>query len=313
MRIDLVASQPHYRDHMLPIFEALPEHLQGRIHPVHTPVNRPIAGHLAMVAGYVDVRALSGRARMIFVEHGAGQSYGGDEKAGWQPAYSGSGGRFHRGVIGFICPSETVASRWMSAPAVAVGCPKMDRFWKPVTERSVCIAWHWNARICPESRTALPHYQDRLPEIVSAFRDQGFTVYAHHHPRWGTMLDKLYAKAGFDEILPSDTDVFDRAAMLVMDNSSLMYEFASLDRPVVVLNAPWYRRNIDHGLRFWSHVPGMQIDTPEDLISLDLNSVLDHDLHRLARHDAVEHTYAFTDGSSSTRAAGWITQLVEGM
>jgi hypothetical protein len=54
-----------------------------------------------------------------------------------------------------------------------------------------------------------------------------------------------------------------RAAVYVCDNSSSMYEFAATGRPVVVLDLPegrikgiGYRRNINHGLRFWDALFG---------------------------------------------------------
>ena len=48
-------------------------------------------------------------------------------------------------------------------------------------------------------------------------------------------------------------EVMERSTLYICDNSSTLYEFASTGRPVVVLNAPWFRRDIEHGLRFWEH------------------------------------------------------------
>ena len=36
---DVVCSLPHYRDHVLPIFEALPSSMQGTVHPLRFPVH----------------------------------------------------------------------------------------------------------------------------------------------------------------------------------------------------------------------------------------------------------------------------------
>jgi hypothetical protein len=45
-----------------------------------------------------------------------------------------------------------------------------------------------------------------------------------------------------------------------------MWEAAALGIPVVVVNASWYRRDIDHGLRFWEYSDiGPNVDHPADL------------------------------------------------
>ena len=136
------------------------------------PCGGPAGGRVALVAGWPDVAALRGRAKMIYVEHGAGQTYAGDEKSAHWSHYSASGGYRHTGVIGFISPSETVAARWKTAPAAAVGCAKLDRLHLAPSlgpGATVCFAWHWDADVCPEARWAFPHYADHLPTIVERF------------------------------------------------------------------------------------------------------------------------------------------------
>lgn len=300
---------------MLPIFECLHTRLQGHVFPLAPTPRKPLFDHVAMVAGWQDVVTLKGRAKMIYVEHGCGQAYLGDEKMATLPGYSGGAERHPRDVIGYICPSETVAQRW-GAPAVAVGCPKMSAYGGEQNGKlrigplAACLAFHWDCRLGPEMRSAFDHYRPRLAVIADSMRDQGFIPYAHSHPRWNGFLDALFVACGF-EVLATDRDVFDKADMLIMDNSSLMYEFASLRRPVIALNAPWYRRDVEHGLRFWSHVPGVQVDSPEQLLELDLLSHLTKDPARALRNAAVAEAYASTDGGAAQRAAAWITQLLD--
>ena len=307
MKIDLVASYPHYRDHLLPIFKCLPAELQGDARPGA----KPGRGNIALVAGWADVAPLRGSHRMIYVEHGAGQSY---VDASYQPGYSASGGRRHQGVIGFVAPSQHVADNWKTAPSVAVGCPKMDAYMglTPIGPPSVCFAFHWDCLIAPETRSAFSHYQPRLTEVVDRFRAQGVGVYGHAHPRWEGRLDKWLATAGMTPA-PDDRTVFQTASVLFVDNSSLAFEFASLGRPVVSLNAPWYRRDIEHGLRFWSHIPGIDIDDPEQLLTMNVWDLIHDDPGRTKRDLAVAHTYAYMDGSSARRAAEWVTNRLTGM
>lgn len=314
MKIDVTASQPHYLDHMEPIFAALPARLQGTVHPVESPCYRPYRGRIAMVAGWVDVQHLRNMNQMIYVEHGAGQAYLGDTKTATLPGYSGGGSR-HSGVIGYICPSDTVAERWAPAPAVAAGCPKMDRWIgvQPDVPRSVCFAWHWDAgerlTLSPEMRGAWEHYRDYLPSIVEAWEQQGWTVFGHSHPRWGGSIDRAMTEAGLC-VLETDADVFQHCEVLVVDNSSIGYEFALLGRHTIWMNAPWYRRHIEHGLRFWSHIPGYSVDV-ESMLKLELDDMLD--IEDEFRESQMADVYAPWSqmGMAADRAAEWITELVD--
>lgn len=316
MKIDVVSSEVHYLSHLLPIFEALPDHLRGNVLPMAPPgmATRPPMGRIAMVAGWQDVAPLRGQCPMVYVEHGAGQTY---VDAAHDPSYSGSGGRRHQGVIGFIAPSETVAARWTTAPSVAVGCPKMDKWINAPSVRSasICFAWHWNGSASPEARSAFLQYGPRLHEIIAHYKSMGFRVFGHEHPKWRGAMNRMWE--GYDvEILYTDEEVFTHASILMVDNSSLAYEFALLGRPVVSLNAPWYRRDVEHGLRFWEYVPGIQVEGPDDLLALNPWDLL-HETplqrlsSRLAR-DAVQYVYAAppNGATSSEYAAQWITDLV---
>lgn len=316
MKIDVVSSESHYQSHLLPIFEALPDHLRGNVLPMAPPgeATRPPMGRIAMVAGWQDVNPLRGQCPMIYVEHGAGQVY---VDALHDPSYSGSGGRRHSGVIGFIAPSETVAERWTSAPSVAVGCPKMDKWLNaPMPEKpSICFAWHWNGSTAPEARSAYLHYGPQLHEIINLYKSMGFRVFGHEHPKWRGAMNRMWEDYDV-EILYTDEEVFAQASILMVDNSSLAYEFALIGRPVVSLNAPWYRRDVEHGLRFWEYVPGIQVEGPERLLSLNPWDLL-HDT-RLAGvckeggRLAADYAYAKPPAgmTSSQCAAQWITDLV---
>lgn len=316
MKIDMVSSESHYQSHMLPIFERLPDHLRGNVLPMTEPGHavRPPMGRIAMVAGWQDVAPLRGQCPMIYVEHGAGQTY---VDAAHDPSYSGSGGRRHQGVLGFIAPNDDVAERWTTAPAVAVGCPKMDKWLdQPVPDgAAVCFAWHWEGTAAPEARSAWPHYADDMLEIAARYRAMGCSVFFHEHPKWRGKMNRI-AESLDIEVLYTDEEVFRRASVLMVDNSSLAYEFALLGRPVVSLNAPWYRHDVEHGLRFWESTPGIQLDGPERLLTLNpWDLVDDTPLGRLCRSlgaAAARRAYALPlrGMSSSEYAAQWITDLL---
>lgn len=309
VKIDLIASLPHYASHLLPIFQALPDDLRGEVHPPREPVQPPRAGgRAALVASWQDLKELRNQCPIIYVEHGAGQSYGGDPRSAWQPGYSASGGGRHgETVIGYISPNQTIADRW-SKPAVAVGCPKLDRWVgvKPHIEHSICFVWHWDCVISPEAATAFWHYAGLLPQIVDRFEQQGFSVFGHAHPRWEGELHAPMVDAGM-RVLATEAEVFAMCGMLAVDNSSLGAEFMALGRPIIWLNQPGYRYDIDHGGRFWDWTRGVTtIDTPEQLLRHNLWDEEWGDWHR---HHA-DTVYTYRDGRSSERAAAFIDGLI---
>lgn len=310
--IDVVWTRPHYQEHLLPIYEALPEDMRGE---VRGRGEEPLPGHVGLVGAWSDLEPLRGHHDYIYVEHGAGQGYGGDEKSALQPGYSASGGYRHHGCLGFICPSQTVADRWTTAPAQAVGCPKLDQYFNYRQEpipNSVCFGWHWDCRVSQEATSAWRHYESDIADIVGTWKDQGWRVFGHAHPRWEGGLNAKMDQAGM-EVLPTGHSVLSSMSMLIMDNSSLIYEMAALDRPVMLLNAPWYRKEIDHGLRFWSELPGPTVEGPNELVQLSLDGTY-RELTKAAwafrRWDVTCRVYKYTDGLSSRRAAAFIGTLL---
>jgi len=293
--IDAYASLSHYADHLGPIFDALPTDMRGEWRRHGT---GPV-----MVAGYKDLVGI-GKRPVIFVEHGAGQTYGMGH-----PSYPGGRGR--ENVALFICPSERVAQanaqRYPKAKTAVVGCPRIDP-WLPGTKPGtgvVGVTWHWNALVCPESRSALAHYVASLGELA-----KHYDLLGHAHPRVARAAAKVYADAGID--YTDDPDVLFRLAdVLVCDNSSLGWEFLATDRPVVWANAPWYRREVHHGLRFWDEVD-IQVDEPEQLPDAIAEAVADSPEHQERRRATADRIYAYRDGRSAGRAAAAIIETLGG-
>jgi UDP-N-acetylglucosamine:LPS N-acetylglucosamine transferase len=90
-------------------------------------------------------------------------------------------------------------------------------------------------------------------------------VLGHGHPRIMERLLPIYDALDIEPVYDFE-EVLERADCYVCDNSSTMFEFASTGRPVVVLNPPWYRREVNHGLRFWEAAGvGVNCDRPQDL------------------------------------------------
>lgn len=344
--IDAYASMPHYHDHLRPVWEALPPDCRGTLYVAGKAAKADppgtVRGRVArdggpvLVASTADARAIHGRS-YIYAEHGAGQVYSGDPATARHASYSG--GRDHERCVLFLCPNETVAARWRAAypstPAVVVGSPRLDRWHRGtlVAEAepdhsfgvglplppafvaggsSFCVAvtFHWNGRLIPEMGTAWKHYDRALPELVAWAAANGVRVLGHGHPRIWPHLRRRWETLGIEHTADAE-EVFARADVLVADNTSLIYEFASLDRPVVVLNAPWYRRHVDHGLRFWSEADvGVQVDEPSELPTRLAYALTDPPAVAQRRREVVDSVLPLRDGRAAERAAAAIVGVL---
>jgi len=219
----------------------------------------------------------------IFVEHGCGISYGNRH-----PSYAGGTGR--RSVGLFLCPNEYVAKLnrqyYPAATSAIVGDPYLDKHMAapkkdPGDKPLVVISFHWPAKFAAEAGWAFPEYEQVLPELAKRFKIAG-----HCHPRVASVMAQNFRKAGIPFIADFDRVMLE-ADIYAVDNSSTLYEFAATDRPVVAMNSAKYRRDVNHGLRFWEHSEvGFNCDFPADLAdTIDL-ALLDPPSQKERRHAA---------------------------
>jgi len=275
VKIHAYFSWPHYFEHIYPFWRFLPEEHQGVLlaasQKVRFGCNNPdvvtkktVAYRNAVlqgkapvvVAAHADLRRMGSRP-VVFVEHGAGQTYLG-ERGVVHGGYSGGAGR--ENVQFFLCPSETVLERNLSAypnaVGAAVGSPRLDELFakrkarlKPV-QKTVCISFHWDCKVSVESGTAFPFFQDQIKSFVAEAHANNVRVIGHGHPKAWFSLKLWWESLGVTPVA-SWSDVVEQADVYVADNSSTMFEAAALGVPVVVLESPAWRKNVEHGLRFW--------------------------------------------------------------
>jgi hypothetical protein len=346
--MDAYASEPQYLDHIRPLWLGLAPEERGTFHTskrllgyadahgIEAVQGRPSRkGGLILVAAFSDLQSVKPRPAVL-LEHGAGQTYGTDH-----PSYSG--GPERENVVLFLCPNDEVAARnrarYPEAASVAVGAPKMDGWHcryrgnairgqagdggpmhrerpslthEPEPRSTnpgpvVALSFHWEGRaVSPEARWAFPHYREMLPTLADTYRMLG-----HGHPRAFDRLQPHYEAAGIETVRSFD-EVLARAKVYVCDNSSSLFEFASVGKPVVLLNAPHYRREVEHGLRFWRDARvGVQVDEPEELIeAIDL-ALSDPLEIRLAREDVCSRVYVQRDGRATERALFAIREVMK--
>lgn len=317
--VDVYAALPHHVRHLQPIVDELerrniPTRRRSKWgKPDGWPLLRAIDVldvELVIVAGWVEAAELFPSARVVYVEHGAGQRYIGVEGHG----YAGAAGLEH--VELFISPNENTSDRWRSrypqAAVETVGCAALDSLLRTAhcaAGDRVTISTHWDCFVCPETRSALPYYRETLSELVAALGARGVQIVAHAHPRAHTSTQRLWRDVGLQYVLDPD-EVLETSQLLICDNSSLMYEAAALDVPVLALNAPWYRRDVSHGLRFWSFVPGLECDRTDELVDRTLEALDDAPPLRAKRDRAARRAYSLRDGTAAARAADAIERLI---
>jgi hypothetical protein len=169
------------------------------------------------------------------------------------------------------------------------------------------MSWHWDLKLIPETRSALPEYNRGLPLIVTELRDAGYEVIGHCHPR--ADLQARYKVLGV-EYVDSLGEVFSRAEILMIDNSSAGFEAAALGLATVWLNASYYRRKVNHGLRYWEDLPGPMVDGPSELKYAFHGLDQSAEWWKQRRLGVVDRVYAYTDGSSTQRAVDAILDVI---
>lgn len=247
------------------------------------------------------------------IAEGVASHNSGDPRTARRPGYHGS--ILPPSVVACIAPRADVAKSW-DRPAFVAGCPAIDEYAGLVpphpdgpTRPLAVITFHWGAdRLCAEAASAADHYLPRMAEVVAQLRASGVDVVGHWHPRRPT-LRGIWNELGVDWIPDIDT-VLRTAHIMIADNTSVMYEMAALGRSVIALNCPGYRRDVEHGLRFWTAVPGWQVDSVDELLALDVMAYWYEDWSVLQRDHAVRYAYGGVPvGGAGAAAAAWLMTL----
>lgn len=310
---------PHFVDHLAPLWTALPTdyrslfYARGRgflrakelgIEAVERVPRREQNHQVVVVASYEDYKAVN-PLPVVLINHGVGQRYIGEESTKDHPSYSG--GRDRERVVLYLCPSHTDAQvnkdAYPGAESVGVGPFHIDPWLNHVRVRPdhelIVFSSHADVHVCPETRSAFPHYRSAIQEIAKSGR---FNIAGHYHPRNKMHMEKFWNRLSVP-VLHSFSEVLDKACLYVTDNSSTLYEFAATERPVLVLNAPWYRRDVHHGLRFWDAIPGLEVFESEQLFSGMASALEDPEPAYKKRLKAVAHAYTGLDDGKATRRA----------
>lgn len=316
MAIDFFASSIHYIDHLVPIYNQLSDEYKGNFYTrenlIETLDNLNIDAkplqekndlEITLTSSFGDLRdARKTGAPIIISEHGAGQSY----KDNYSPAYIG--GIDRRGAIAALVPGIKQAEKQLKAyptiPVYPIGIPKLDNYHKnldlynsKVKKDSVVISFHWDCKVEQETRSCYRFYKSIIKEMK-----KDFNIKIHGHPR-----DIKKYKAFADYIKVDHLETFDQVIeegwIYCCDNSSTIFEWISLNRPVVLLNCHLYRKNIEHGMRFWEYADiGPNVDVPKTFPNVLQKALTNHTQYQQRREEVKNEVYFQPDGQGAKRA-----------
>lgn len=316
-KLDLYATEYYYLDHMASVYSALEPHEQGTVFTltkwakrarewgltnlVTAKTRTQLAAKLrqhplnptltASFANFRDCRKAGRRSPTLI--HGQGSA--GNSAPTWHK---------HKDQVECMLVPAPWGRTGLDLPVYECGGqPKLDRHLNstpPVTDRPrVGLSFRWR-----ESTSALSHYLPGLPKFLELCDMMGIEVVGHGHPRiFEGELRPLWKKfrvtrtADFEKILSN-------CHAYVADCSSTIFEFASLDRPVVLMDCPKYRK-CKFPPRFTHRQVGLETKGPEELfetIMLALADPMEIALNRRAVVDELFSTQRH-DGRASHRAA----------
>lgn len=290
--IDFYATRGNYLAHLWPLWFALPVESRGTFWatgPAAVEVQRETPnyrlgtpgnfGPPTVVAGSLDAARVDPRRPLIYCAHGAEQRYLNDPRPQERNALK-------RCAL-YLSPRQTNEA----ANQVPIGCPKIEPFKGQPHGKAIAVTFHWPSRVIPETDWAWPEYKESVVSL-----SKHYEVIGHGHPRVFSKLRRFWEANGIEPV-ESLTEIFQRSQLLIGDNSSALFEFAALDRPVVLLNSRRYRRGINHGLRFWEYADvGLQVDRPGGLRATVERALKDAHANERRRLIAEVYTGTLDDG-----------------
>jgi hypothetical protein len=330
-RLDCRAKLIHYLDHVAEIWKTIPDSIRGTLYTdLRDDVKRlglpgivkPVdvmgieTRNPVLVASFDGYSAAKYDKRPVaLLDHGIGQSFGADpdRRISHHFAYPGGDGR---DADLYLCGSEHAANRERSITTrhnriYAIGCAKRIPQSPRNTTPIIALSFHWEATQPPEAVGGFSEFRFALEPMF-----QQYKVIGHYHPRMKGRMCKWYTDHNVP-IVHNLSEVMQLADVFICDTNSSLYQFALTGKPVVVLNPSWFRKTLNHGLRFWdaAHI-GPQVQGPTDWrtfrAALDY-AIADPPELQAQRHDALWKVYPRLTQAPWEVAASALVEWVESL
>lgn len=316
--VDFFAREEHHILHARAIYDKMPPEHKGEFYTTTRSITASLNKYV-VVFSFGDLKYVNTlRKKVIYSDHGTGMFYN-----VVHGSYAGSTA-YRDKVVMRLSPNETHAKKeretLIGVPVKVVGVPKMDE-WAPrrndflESKRynsdqrpTVAISFHWDCLVCPETRSSYKHFAPALEELA-----ENFNVIGHAHPRIMNEMRAIYKRLNI-KVVADFPRVMREADIYICDNSSTIYEFAYLNKPVVLLNSPHYRKDVEHegNPRFWKYADiGPQVDSPELLVPSVWEAWDYFDEYLPRMQEASKHVFTYLDGKCGERAVKAILSVLE--
>lgn len=310
MKIDFFAREQHHIEHALTIYEKMPEEFKGKFLKKKDELEES-PNKIVAVFCYGDLRIVARLGKKaIFGDHGVGMYYN-----EIHPSYAGSLAD-RDCVLLRLSPNKIHADKEreiLKCPIEIIGVPKMDKWHKarngPVRRKRhpvIAFSFHWDCRVVPETRSKYKFYENAMKAVKEVYG----TVLGHGHPRIFPLLHYVYRPMGIRPIADFN-EIIKRADIYICDNSSTLFEFAYTKKPVILLNYPFYRKDVEHegNPRFWRLANmGVQVDSPDQLLAA-IQETIDNPRTE-EQEKAVEEMFYYLDGKCTERAVNAIVNFL---
>jgi len=311
--VHFFGSEEHFKTHWLGVMAAVGGRLVSS-EEIMAPANRDVP---VLVASWGDLRKVHPhRTRIIMCEHGCGLSYNGNHAS-----YVGNSALKDERIMLRLVPNHFAADKERQynpdLPIEICGAPYLDalRRSSPFRQRRVfrsdmhdrpliVFSTHWDCMVCPETRSSFGYFKQAIARLAATHN-----IALHAHPHIATQV-AMFARGRGIPFIRDFKEVAQTAALYAIDNSSTLFEFAATGKPVLVLNAPEYRRNVEHehNPRFWSCADvGVNVWDPSTLDAAVALALRDEPAQRARRQAIVAEMFPYL-GTATQKAAELINE-----
>lgn len=291
----MLGSQQSYRDHMRPIWDALSEEERGCWAESQSGITTASTWLDASQRDFTALRRFG--VKRVHMEHGVGLQ--------WYPARQL---QQLQQADAIAAPNAWIADRFKERSrrlrVEIIGTPKMDLLHALEPGDAAAISIHWTG-VLRQRETSLTAWRPLMEELAGAHELLG-----HAHPKIWKQAERLYREIGIEPV-QSFEEICSRASLYFCDHGSTLYEWAALDRELVLLRRPGHQQQVPQasGL-LWESFSGIG---PELKLGGSLRAALEaaaDPQYRTARQEASALLYPYI-GSATQRAVRLLREIEE--
>lgn len=278
-----VASQDNYKDHLYPLFERMPgkRTIAKSIEGWSTTPGDTIV--TAAQRDFIATKDMDGTH--VYMEHGVGLQTHKQSTIltlnKYQPMV----------LVPNWYTVNDLRKNHFTGDIYVVGTPKMEKLRKvQAGTDTLAFSFHW---------TGKGKNWTRFKEPIQQLADM-YPVIGHGHPKDWDRLATYWESIGIEAVKDFE-DVVDRAYLLVCDHSSIIYEWAALDRPVILLDNSRLAENKSRftSLRYTDYSEVGPEATPDSLVDEVRFTLNEPWIYRPERVSATENLFPHLNDSVS--------------